>query len=184
MTTLRKLQDKPPPSLKKCDIKFENTEGAALENSELLRTHGFDFQKITDHQKDTILYPGAEFRSIDTLHKIWRMHRDWLTIKESINEGCTYPCKAQPSKEERLQDIETFISRGNHPSALSGENLEAVKKNYQKEVNKGWMIPIKIESLRGLKHARVTPIGVHPQWSIDEAGNRKLKRRIAHDCFF
>ena len=147
MTTLRTLQAEPPNSLKRCDIKFENTERAALENSDLLRTHGDDFQKLTDHQRDTILYPGSEFRSIDTLHKIWKMHRDWLTIKESISEGCSYPCKAQPSKEERLQDIETFIARGNHPSALTGENLGAVKKNYQKEVNKGWMIPITIDSL-------------------------------------
>ena len=184
VTTLRTLREEPPTPLKRCDIKFENTDRAAMENSALLRTHGDDFQRLTEHQRDTILYPGSEFRSIETLHKIWRMHRDWLTIKESINEGCTYPCKEQPSEEERLQDIETFITRGNHPSALSGENLEAVKKNYNKEVNKGWMIPIKIESLRGLKHARVTPIGVHPQWSIDEAGNRKLKRRIAHDCSF
>ena len=30
----------------------------------------------------------------------------------------------------------------------------------------------------------MTPIGVHPQWSIDKVGNRKLKRRIAHNCSF
>ena len=184
VTTLRELRNENPPPLQECDIKFENTEEAALRNSELLCTQEFDFQTLTEHQKNTIIYPGAEFRSIDTLYKIWRVHRDWLTIKESISKGCSYPCKEQPSETERKNDLEAFIKRGNHPLARAGENLEAVKKNYQKEVTKGWMIPITIDGLRALKHARVTPIGVHPQWSIDENGNRKLKRRIAHDCSF
>ena len=82
-------------------------------------------------------------------------------MKESIREGCLYPCKELPSEQKRVNDLETLIEQGNHPSALTGENLEAVKKNYQKEVTKGWMIPITIDSLRALKHARVTPIGVN-----------------------
>ena len=46
------------------------------------------------------------------------------------------------------------------------------------------MIPVTIDCLRQIKHARVIPIEVHPQWSIDDKGNRKMKRRVTHDCTF
>ena len=58
-----------------------------------------------------------------------------------------YPYEEQPSEQERVNDLETLIEQGNHPLALAGENLKAVKKNYQKEVTKGWIIPITIDSL-------------------------------------
>ena len=55
VTTLRTLREEPPTPLKRCDIKFENTDRAAMENSALLRNHGDDFQRLTEHQRDKIL---------------------------------------------------------------------------------------------------------------------------------
>ena len=131
-----------------------------------------------------LITPGAEFRSTDTLKLIWKHHKDWIKIKSIIQIGCDYPCKSTPTEEERLSDMEVMIKRGNHPSAEIFDNKKAMYKNYEKEVKKGWMIPVTIDCLRQIKHARVIPIGVHPQWSIDDKGNQKMKRRVTHDCTF
>ena len=77
--------------------------------------------------------------------------------------GADYPCKDVPSEKERLDDLEYMIQRGNHPSASESENNTALIKNYIKEVNKGWMIPIYINTIRKLKLARIIPVGVAPQ---------------------
>ena len=69
-----------------------------------------------------------------------------------------------------------MVKRVNHKSANDTDNSLAMRKNYAKEVSKGWMIPIEVEALTKLKFAQVIPIGVHVQWNIDGEGQRKVKR--------
>ena len=138
-----------------------------------------------ESHNNTILSPGVEFRDIPSLQKIWKHHKDWKKIKEILTKGAEYPCHSTPSEEERLSDIEAMIERGNHKSASKDkENRTALAKNYEKEVNRSWMIPITVEALRDLKHARVIPIGVSPQWTVNAKGERVIKRRITHNCSF
>ena len=77
-----------------------------------------------------------------------------------------------------------MIKRGNHKSATSSENSPSLNKNYTKEVSKGWMIPIKVSSVPKLIGARVIPVGVAVQWTINDKGGRIKKRRVTHDCSF
>ena len=77
-----------------------------------------------------------------------------------------------------------MIEIGNHKSAKDKENIAALKENYEKEVNKGWMIPIMVLALTKLQFARVIPVGVHVQWTIDSHGKRKIKHRVTHDFSF
>ena len=77
-----------------------------------------------------------------------------------------------------------MINHGNHKSAKAESNVEALLKSYNKEVSKGWMIPIYITSLNRLILARVIPIGVVTQWTINSKGDRKNKQRVTHDCSF
>ena len=89
-----------------------------------------------------------------------------------------------PTESEIISDIKAMLSRGNHKSATSAENIKALQKNYTKEVSKGWMIPILPDILPKLKGARVIPIGVAVQWTINELGERMKKSRVTHDYYF
>ena len=45
-------------------------------------------------------------------------------------------------------------------------------------------MPLAIESLQSIKNAEVVPLGVAEQFSINEKGERYIKRRVTHDCSF
>ena len=185
VTTLRHIVATTVTPFNKSSVKFELNKRAAEENTRLLEQHQFDYRKLMESNNNTILSPGVEFRDIPSLQKIWKHHKDWKKIKEILTKGAKYPCHSTPSEEERLSDIEAMIERGNHKSASKDkESRTALAKNYEKEVNRGWMIPITVEALRDLKHARVIPIGVSPQWTVNAKGERVIKRRITHDCSF
>ena len=168
----------------RCNLQFGISEKDLAHNDEVFRRNDFDYTRVVTSNPNSIITPGIEFRHMETLHRIWKHHKDWDLIREIIFKGVDYPCKSAPSEEERLSDLEFMIKRGNHPSTLGEENSEAILKNYGKEVNKGWMIPISLDTVRKLKGARVIPVGVAQQWSIDKEGNRTIKRRLTHDCTF
>ena len=78
-----------------------------------------------------------------------------------------------------------MIKRGNHLSARKPRiNADTLRMNYKKEVERGWMLPITVRCLKKMKGAAVIPVGVHTQHTIDENGNRKIKRRTTHDASF
>ena len=77
-----------------------------------------------------------------------------------------------------------MIERCNHKSAMDKENIAALKKNYDKEVHKGWMIPVMVSALTKLQFPPVIPVVVHVQWTIDSHRKQKIKRRVTHDCSF
>lgn len=63
--------------------------------------------------------------------------------------------------------------RGNHKSASkSKEETDFITKQYNKEVSKGWMIPLPVNISKEMKNTCVIPIGVANQFSINEKGER------------
>ena len=76
------------------------------------------------------------------------------------------------------------MERGNHQSALSSEKAPTLIKNYQKEVDRGWIVTITKGIVPHLPGAGVIPVGVATQWTIDEKGHRIVKRRTTHDASF
>ena len=77
-----------------------------------------------------------------------------------------------------------MILRGNHTSSQSVLNASALNKAISKEIDHGWALPLSIESLQSIKNAGVVPLGVSEQLSINEKGERYVKRRVTHDCSF
>ena len=75
-----------------------------------------------------------------------------------------------------------MILRGNHKSSQSVLNAAALNKSISKEIDHGWVLPLTIESLQSIKNAGVVPIGVAEKISINEKGERYIKRRVIHDC--
>ena len=59
--------------------------------------------------------------------------------------------------------------RGNHKSASKSKDvLDFVNKQYNKEVSKGWMIPIPTGIFPLLKNVCVIPIGFTSQFTMNE----------------
>lgn len=77
-----------------------------------------------------------------------------------------------------------MIKRGNHQSSKPSENLNALKNCFQKEISHGWSIPVQPSILTNIKGTSVVPLGIVSQWSINEEGNKFIKRRTTHDCTF
>ena len=53
-----------------------------------------------------------------------------------------------------------MIFRGNQKSSHSEINSAALEKAISKEIDHGWALPLKIESLQNIKNAGVVPLGV------------------------
>ena len=77
-----------------------------------------------------------------------------------------------------------MILRVNHKSSQSVLNASALNKAISKEIDHGWALPLTIESLQSIKHSGVVPLGVAEQFSINEKGERYIKRHVTHDCSF
>ena len=129
-----------------------------------------------------MLSPGSEFRALSHLELILGNHEDWEIIKNQLENGITYPMSELPDEKTRRLDLKAMVERGNHKSAQTPEHIEALKKAYKKEVQHGWLIPLKLSTLFKLKGAGVIPLGVQDQFSVDETGKRITKNRVTHDC--
>ena len=64
------------------------------------------------------------------------------------------------------------MSRRNHKSATITSNEPTLIKNYTKEVERGWMLPVITESVSKIKGAGVIPVGCATQFLINEHGDK------------
>ena len=133
--------------------------------------------------KGTMLDPGSEFRKSDALDTLFRHHEQWPRMKEIISKGVTYPLEELP-EHLRQEDLKFMIAKGNHKSSSHPDNHPTLLDNYEKEVKMGWMLPVTFESVMKIKGAGVIPVGVAQQFTIDNDGERIIKRRTTHDASF
>lgn len=180
---IAKIQQFKQPPLVASNWKFARTIEAATFNSQKLLEHNFDLETATQYPPNTTLSYGSEFKPPDVLHDLISRHPHFPAIKSILDKGVTYPVKPI-TEEDRLNDIEYHLKRGNHQSSLIPENAAALDKAFTKEVQNRWALPLLPSSLKSIPNASVTPLGVAVQWTIDENRNRKLKRRTTHDCTF
>ena len=57
-----------------------------------------------------------------------------------------------------------------------------IKKNYTKEVEQGWMLPIHKDIVQQIQGGGVIPIGIATQHTVNEKGQRIKKHYLTHDC--
>jgi len=164
------------------NFKFENNREAAKYNTKLIKHTDYDFEKCLNKQKGSMLSAGSEFRNIQKIRKLLQYHEDWPEIRDIISIGCDYQLQPETDEETRLSDLQAMIARGNHKSAKKHD--ATLVKAFTKEIQKGWLLPITVESLTKVKHLSIIPLGVAEQFSIDENGERITKRRVTHDASF
>jgi len=163
-------------------FQFENSRKAAKFNTKLIKYTDYDVTKCIHKQKNTVLTPGSEFRSIEKIRKLLRYHEDWPEIRDIISKGCDYKLGPSPDEETRMTDLTAMLERGNHKSAK--DNIKTLNKAFTKEVEKGWLLPVTVESLRKIKSLSIIPLGIAEQSTIDEFGNKKEKKRVTHDASY
>ena len=105
-------------------------------------------------------------------------------IEEILREGCVYPLKQPRNEKTRLQDLEQSIKRGNHKSFDKPHLAKSLDENIDKELRRGYLIPLPIKYLKKLKKSRVIPMGMTEQFTINEEGKRVPKPRSCHDASF
>ena len=130
-----------------------------------------------------MIEPGSEFREKNKLETLFQHHEHWKKMESIISTGLDYPLTDLPEKVLK-EDVIAMIARGNHKSATAPEVAPTLLKNYTKEVEHGWMLPVTLESVAKIKGAGVIPIGVAQQQTIDKRGNRHTKFRTTHDASF
>ena len=163
---------------------FENTREAAKFNTKLIKHSNYDFVQACTKQKDSILYPGTEFRKVTHLEQLLSKHEDWIELKSIIQNGCDYKMSPQVDEKTRQSDLSAMIKRGNHKSASSKNAKLILQKAFDKEISRGYLLPITLESTSKIKNLSVIPMGIAHQLSIDEKGNRIPKSRVTHDASF
>ena len=77
-----------------------------------------------------------------------------------------------------------MILRGYHKSYHSELNLAALYKAIRKEIDHRWALPLTLEPLQNIQNVGVVPLGDAEQFSINEKGERYIKRRVTHECSF
>lgn len=180
---IRKILSSPCEKLHPSPFCFERSLEAASHNSKLLQQMDSDVTKVFSSLQRSFTHSGSEFRYFKFLKELFSNNTNWVDFKTVVQKGIDYQL-TPITEEERLQDIEFHLDRGNHKSANDPDGLAALNKAYDKEVSYGWQIPLLPSYISSIKDAGITPLGVAKQWSFNEKNERYIKRRVTHDCSF
>ena len=174
-TPCRKLADSP--------FKFERTYEAAQHNSRIILDNGGDLETLLSSLSYSFTHYGSEFRAVDLLEELLSSNNKWSDLKLIVNKGVDYEMD-EINEEDRKMDIDFHLDRGNHKSASTDKGLKTINQAFDKEVSLGWQIPILPDSIKNIKGACVTPLGIATQWTINAKNERIVKERVTHDCTF
>ena len=169
---------------RKHKFSFSNDRNSAKINTKIIKKYNYNFIKACEKQKGSIISPGTEFRNISHLTKLFSNHEDWPELKSIIENGCDYKLSPNVDEKTRKEDLKAMIARGNHKSTKKPGCKEILNKTFTKEVEKGWIVPVTIESTLKIKNLFVIPLGIAHQFSIDKSGERIPKQRVTHDATF
>ena len=184
VTQLKEVCATDEEDLAMCSFRFEKSKEAADWNAEVMKSYGNEFSKAIENNKNTIVTPGSEFRPLHKIKSIWKYRENWNMIEEILTKGCVYPLKKPQNEEIRLRDLKANIRRGNHKSCEKPHLAKSLDENIDKELRRGYLIPLPVEYLKNLKNAGVIPMGMSEQFTINEEGKRVPKPRPCHDASF
>jgi hypothetical protein len=182
LEAIRTIAQTNVPTPTKPPFKFEATAEAAEHNGKILARAGFDVGRVLEaHQLSTLGY-GCEFRHPDQLKPLLGRHRHFPLLRDLLTEGMSYFYKVKLTEEERAEELEAILSRGNHKSATVESHH--VSNLLAKDVTHGFSVPIPIDIIRLIVGASVQPLGMVVQQTLDEDGKPKVKLRLTQDLSF
>ena len=87
---IKRIVQSPNRMINPHKYKFENSREAAKFNTKLLKKHKYDLEIALNKEKGTMLEPGSEFRTKDTIEPLFQNHELWPKMKEIVQQGITY----------------------------------------------------------------------------------------------
>ena len=178
---IKLILEQPPVRKDAPPFKFSTDPDALNHNAEILRKHDYSLHKIVQGCKNNVISPGSEFRETQVLGPLLHAHPYWNDFKCMLEEGIQ--CKFTPlSEEQRIEDLNKALDRGNHKSAESKPDL--LESLVQDDIQAGFQLPIPKEIVRKIDGAVLAPYGIAEQFTINEFGERIEKNRLIHDQSF
>ena len=124
---------------------------------------------------------GSEFRTVESLQRVFRCHPKWTLLKNLLSKGEEFPM-VELESSLRKQDLGEGIRRGNHPGAKIFQ--KELEQKFRKEIDHGWMLPLPAAAAHSLPFAEYCPTSIVEQMTIDDEGTFVEKRRPIHDQSF
>ncbi len=162
-------------------FKFHRSKEAAAHNAEVLKGFNYNISTALEAHKDTQLYYGSEFRAPQELEKIFHLHPNWPKLKEILCQGASFPLQPIPDSS-RKEDLDFHKNRGNHKSASKLKHI--LDKIITEDIERGFALPLPVESLNSIPNASLAPLGCQEQETINEKGEKIPKYRMTHDQSF
>ena len=163
-------------------LTFENNDEAAERNEVVLRSVGYDLEKLISENLGTTLGYGSEFRPITQLKPLIGGHPHFAELSRVLKFGMSYVFSKELDALTKLSELQVLLKRGNHKSAQ--EFPDRVSALLTKDVTHGFAIPIPVRIIKQIPNAAIQPLGLAHQWSIDEKGKRVDKWRMTQDLSF
>jgi hypothetical protein len=170
-----------PPPLKS-KFEFKNTAEAAKKNAHLLLHFKGNLQDAIDADGNSCLSPSTEFRQLEFIQPLLDLHEDGQKLVDIVSQGVSYPMRSDIdyTEELRISDVKAAIAQGNNKSTSGHDKL--IQSKYKTEVERGWMMPIPLQTINAIEGLGITPIGIANQTTLNDKGEVIGKKRITHDC--
>ena len=162
-------------------FKFEVNPEAASSNFDKLAKNNFDLEELLNPVKRCATSYGSEFKEVEELEDLLHKHPRWKDLKEKLTNGCEYHLEDLP-EDERLQDLQERVERGNHKSAKKNGNF--LSDAMRKEIEKGWALILPEDEALKIPFIEIAPLGVAEHLGISEEGKYVPKLRLTHDLSF
>ena len=176
------LATAPSRTPKKASVRFDVSDSAAKMNGHLLQEADYDFKILLATQAESTLAVGSEFRPVQELRPLLSNHPGFDELAEILVHGMPYRYAREITEAQREHEVFAMLGRGNHKSAQDEPDI--VKQLLSKDVVHGFSMVIPIGAVPLIPNAMVQPVGLAKQWTLDEAGNRKVKYRITQDLSY
>jgi hypothetical protein len=180
--TIDKIANSKITAPKRPPVNFHLSSKAAEQNGKLLEAYDFDLEKLINHQSDTTLGYGSEFRPTSQLETLLGRHPHFQDLKKIIDKGMPYIYNEEITETARQNELTAILARGNHKSAK--DESKRVQELVNKEVTHGFAMPIPMEVVPKIPGAIVQAMGLVSQWTIDEKANRIIKYRLTQDLSY
>ena len=179
---IHELSTKTYPPFQNPPFDFSLNKNAAKHNSSILAQYDYNLENtLAAVSPGTQLEFGSEFRPVSDLQPILKHHPLWKRVKAILTQGCTVLLTPMDDKTEK-EDMTLGLERGNHKGALN-QPKELITL-VQKDVTHGYALPVEKEAASKIEGGAWAPLNIQEQWSINEKGERIMKKRLTHDQSF
>ena len=163
---IEKLLEK-SSTLKTPELSFQVTKESAIKNFKVLSENNWNLGKVINSERFSVTSYGSEFKSVDDLESLLKLHPRWKDLKYKLANGCDFSVKHLDESIRRL-DLMAAQKYGNHKSASRHELF--LSKAMAKEVQKGWAIILPDKDIADIPGLVLSPLGVAEHLGISATG--------------